>query len=269
MRKLLALTLIVFFATFLGCKEKSPEEKGKEALKAAAEKVPDAPDKVVTEAAKAVKEGNLVLLYAMLPASYQKDVQDVVKSVGANMDKDVYEKAFALLPKAVEALKGNEQFKPFVPAAEGALKIFKGAKLDTHAGLAAMDVAAFLGEHGKAITDLGWQIAEIAGEKDAKAKLEVTAKLKGEAGEKEATVEVTADGKTEEVKFVKIEGKWIPEDMSKEWKEGIEQAKKGVTEGLKGMMEQKEAIVQQIDAVGKALDEGKTDQIQQMMGAMF
>jgi hypothetical protein len=269
MKKLVAIAAVVFFASFLGCKEKSPEEQGKEALKAAAEKVPVSPDKVVTEAAKAIKEGNLVLVYAMLPDSYQADVQGLVKKIGENMDKEVYEKGFALLPKAVEAAKKAEQFKPFAPVAEGTVKLLTDAKLNTHDGLKAFDAAAFLNANGKAIMDLVWKGAERLGQKDAQKMLEVTAKLKGEAGEKEATVEITMGGKTKEEKFVKVEGKWIPEEMSKEWKKGIEDAGKNIEGALKGMTEKKAEIVAQIDAFGKMLDEGNVEQLQGMMGSMF
>ena len=243
--------------------------KEENARRAAAEKVPDSPEKVVTETARAIKEGDLLLVYAMLPDTYQADVQGLVKKIGANMDKEVYEKGFALLPKFVEAAKEAEQFKPFAPLAEGVVKLLTDAKLNTHDGLKALDAAAFLNANGKAIMDLVWTGAAMAGQKDARKMLEITAKLKGEAGEKEAIVEITVDGQTKEEKFVKVEGKWIPEGMSKDWKKGIEDAGKSIDGGLKGMTEKKVEIVAQIDAVAKMLDEGNVDQLMGMMGSMF
>jgi hypothetical protein len=269
MKRFIALTVVLTLALFAGCKEKSPEEKGKEALKEAAANVPDSPELVVVAAAKAFKDGNPLAVYAMLPASYQADVQGLVKKVGEGMDKEIYEKGFALLPKAVEAAKKSEKTKDFAPIAESVVKLLTDAKLNTHEGLKTLDVAAFLAANGKAIMDLGWTGAKMAGKEDAQKMLDITAKLKGEAGEKEATVEITMGDKTEEMKFVKIEDRWIPEDLSKDWKKGIEEAGKNVEEGLKGLTEKKAAIVAQIDGIAKMLEAGNVEQLEGMMGSMF
>ena len=46
-----------------------------------------------------------------------------------------------------------------------------------------------------------------------------------------ATVKISTEGEKDETeKFVEVEGKWIPKDMAREWKEGIAEAKKGLEE---------------------------------------
>jgi len=49
-----------------------------------------------------------------------------------------------------------------------------------------------------------------------------------------ATVKISTEGEKDETeKFVEVEGKWIPKDMAREWKEGIAEAKaRGLIESL-------------------------------------
>jgi len=255
------ITVVVLACAFLGCKEKTPEEKGKEALKAAAEKVPDSPDKVVTEAAKAVKEGNFVLIYAMLPDSYQKDVQGVVKKFAGKMDKELWEKAFALLPKVLEVAKKAEE-KPLeedqLAMAEAVLKMLTEAKLNTYDGLNAFDIPGFLATNQKAIHGLVLQFVE----KDEKGK-EILAMLdtvKAEVKETKddtATVEISMGKDKMPVPFVKVDGKWIPVMIQAEWKEIIEETMAGLDELPDFKDEkQKKQFALMIDSFGKALDGG-------------
>ena len=62
-------------------------------------------------------------------------------------------------------------------------------------------------------------------------------------------VSVTMAGDTEKVKMVKVDGKWIPLDLAKEWDEGIEEAKKGITEMAEELPKAKAEILSQLIAV--------------------
>ena len=263
MRKLLAMTMVVFVGCFfLGCKEKSPEEKGAAALKKV--EVPDAPDKVVTEAVAAVKAGDLIKLYAMLPDSYQKDIQGLHGKIAAKMDKEIYDKAFGLVPQALEVVGKNKDKMPVPPEAlemaGSFVKLLEGAKLTTHEGFKALNVAALLSEHGKALNDFGWKAAEMANKKgveEAKKMLEGVKAVAKDVKEDTATVEITMGENMMPVPFVKVEGKWIPKPLADEWKKGIEEAGKEIDEAMAKFEKSKEQVKTMLTGAEEALKKGE------------
>jgi hypothetical protein len=272
MRKLLALTMVVFVGCFfLGCKEKSPEEKGAEALKKV--EVPDAPDKVVTEAVAAVKSGDLIKLYAMLPESYQKDVQGLHGKIAAKMDKEIYDKAFGLLPQALEAVKKNKDKMPVPPEAlemaGGFITLLGDAKINTYDGFKALNVGALLAEHGKALSDFGWKAAAMADKKEVDKVNKMMDGIKAVAKdvkEDTATVEITMGEDMMPVPFVKVEGKWIPKPLADEWKKGIEEAGKEIEEAMGEFEKNKEQVKTMLTGAEEALKKGELPAIPGMGG---
>lgn len=279
----IAAVVILSFA-FVGCKEKSQEEKGKEALKAAAEKVPDAPDKVVLEAAKAVKEGELVLLYAMLPDSYQKDLQDMYNKIPSKVDGAMYAKVWTLLDKAFAAAKKNKDklaegapipIDQVIAPVEEFLTLAKECKLNDYEAMKTLNIAAFLADHGKKLADYGWKTAGIFKKEEVEMAKGMMDGIKAEAKDvkdAEATVAVTGGPEPIELKFVKVEGKWIPKDLADNWKEGIAEANKELDEGLAALEKNKEQINGFLTGAEGALtkfeESGKLEDLGPVMGAM-
>ena len=276
MRKFLAVMLVVMVGCFfVGCKDKTPAEKGAEALKKV--EVPDAPDKVVLEAAAALKEGNLIKIYAMLPDSYQKDVQTILGTVTAKMDKEIYEKVFALLPKLIEVVKKDEnlakQTGPFMPLVEEFVKLLETSKLNTYEGFKGLDVAGFLAEHGKAYNDFGWKVAMLMDKEEAEGTKKmldtVKAEVKGEIKDDAATVLVTIGDDSDEMAFVKVEGKWIPKDLADDWAKGKEKAAKNAEEAMAKFDESKDQIKAQLKGVEDALAKGDAGMLTGMAGMLM
>lgn len=276
MRKLLAVMLVVMVGCFfVGCKDKSPAEKGAEALKKV--EVPDAPDKVVLEAVAAMKEGNLIKIYAMLPDSYQKDVQTILGTVTAKMDKEIYEKVFALLPKLIEVVKKDEnlakQTGPFMPLVEEFVKLLETSKLNTYEGFKGLDVAGFLAEHGKAYYDFGWKVAiemDKEGAEGTKKMLDtVKAEVKGEIKGDAAIVLVTVGDDSDEMAFVKVDGKWIPKDLAENWAKGKEKAAKNVEEAMAKFDKNKEQVKLQLKGLENALAKGDAGMLTGMAGMLM
>lgn len=272
MKKLFAVSALAFFAVFGGCKEKSPEKRGQAALEQV--KVPDAPDRVVTEAAKALKEGNLIALYAMLPESYQKDLQGLVTKAVSKVDAQVYSKTWTIVDKTLAAVKKSEQKLAqgislpaiqVVAAQEEFIGLLKEAKLNDIEELKTLNIAAFLSEHGKKLSDLIWKIGETFAKKqiaEAKKMLDVTAEAK-DVKENEAVVVITQGERKLEVPFVKVEGKWLPKGLTKMWKRRIERANKRLDEALEQYdrgKEQARALLRSLDEALTRLDANGTPQ---------
>jgi hypothetical protein len=287
MKRLVALTVI--FALFLavGCKEKSSAEKGKEALKAAAAAVPDSADKVVLEAVKAVNEGNYVLIYAMLPDSYQADLQAMYKKLADKVDAEMYGKIWALLDKAFAAVKKNkdklaeagmfpkEMLDQGLTTAEQVFTLAKELKLNDATAMKGLDIAGFLAENGKKLHDFGWKTAEAFQKEEVAMAKQMMGTIKAElkeTKENEATVAITMGDKTKDEVFVKVEGKWIPKEMAEEWPKFKEEANKGIDEAIAQLDKNKDKInemLTQADAAVTAFEkDGNMEALAPLMGAM-
>jgi hypothetical protein len=234
------------------------------------DKVPDSADGVVKASIDAVKANEPGKIYAMLPASYHKDIQGMVKIVADGVDKETYNNAMNSIDKLIsgadkhkakllEQVVGMAKMKKEdVEAAFTELKtiwkILKDSGITTHAGLAKLDVGAFLKDNGKALVTSGRKIATMAGQaEDIKKFDEMAAKVKvevKEAGEDKTTLTLTTGEHKSEILFVKVEDRWIPEDLSKMWKPAMTEANKNLAEGLKEY-------------------EGKKDELKKMSAAML
>ena len=264
--KMLRTILVVLTALSLAltaCKDKGDEKKDDE-KKAGAVEVPEAPttaDGVVKESLKAVADKEPGKIFYMLPDSYQKDVQELKDMAFAKLDKETVDNALKAFGKIVAGLEKHkdkiiEGGLP-VPLPKEALglavdnivslwAVLKGAGLDTYDGWKTLDVGQFLLQHGKTIVTAGLEVAAKT-EEGAMIGM-VTAMVAGvsvdvqKTEDEETILLVGMDKDKKEMKFIKVEGKWIPEDLQKGWKEGVADAKKGLEEGLKEYEGQKEML---------------------------
>ncbi len=264
MRRLLAMSLMLVLAVGIaGCKKDG--EKKIEPPKLASE-----PDKLAQQMVDAAKTGDLHTIYFVLPESYQKDVQGLMAKLG-KIDAEVYNSAMALLPKAIAAAKKHkDKLAPMMGMATAMVpgmtpdKIFEAIDklyailekggLTKHETFAKLDVAQFLGNHGKAIFELAKP-----GFED---KLPMLDKITFEAKdvkEDGATLIVKMDGKKmEEVALIKVEGKWFPKEGADNWKKGIEEANKELDKMIAELEKNKEDIkkgIAQADEAIKKFDE--------------
>ncbi len=288
MKRLIALTVVLTLALFAGCKEKSPEEKGKEALKAAAEKIPDSPEKVALEATKAAKDGNYVLIYAMLPDSYQADLQAMYKKFADKVDPEMYNKVWAVAEKAIAAVKKNkdkiaeggmlpkEMLEQGLTTAEAVLALVKELKINDAATMKSLDFAAFLADNGPKLHEFGWKTAEAFQKEEAasvKGMMEsLKAELKGEIKDDKATVTITIGEEVQDTEFVKVEGKWIPADIAAMWPKFKEETNKNIDEALAEMEKNKDKmneLLTQAEAAVTAFEkDGNMEALAPLMGAM-
>jgi len=276
MRKLAFVVVLAVFGLMFGCKEKSLQEKGKEAL--AKIEVPATPDKVVTESIKAVKEGDLLKVYAMLPDSYQKDVQALVTKVTAKLDKETWDLAFKLLTHTLDVAK--KQKDKVAPMAQGMdiaqilgqadefMKLLTEATLNDFETVKGLDVAGFLAENGKKFSDYGWKIAAVYAKEDAEEAKKMLDGIKVEAGKVEGDkAEVAING--DNTKFVKVEGKWVPEDLAGEWKERMKEANEEVDGMLAGYDKNKARVTETMKKMDEALTKFETSgKVEDIMGAV-
>jgi hypothetical protein len=246
----------------------------------------DTPDAAFRLMQEAVQGGNFRVVWDSLPASYQKDVNDVIRTFGQNMDAALWRSGTGVVKKAVAVCKQKKEFilgHPALSAAPVGEEVISGnwdtvvALLDTIVNseltdlekLKTFDVEQFIAGTGtkisqqmvaltKALDGDGVRLDESFGEV-AMVPLQF-------AGAKFSTVSVAgdtavvrvekSDGETEELEVVRVDGKWVPKSMADQWAEGIAAAKGFLSTELKTQLqENKAAMMLPMTMVGGVLDQ--------------
>jgi len=284
----LILSLLAF--GLVGCGKKETEESKSgtaqtETGKKASKK--DAPDAMVREAAVAIHDAQPEALWAMLPASYQQDVNDVVKQFGTSMDEEVWAKGTALLPKVITILTEKKDiFLAYLAESDGEgtsdtaqtdsaqtgkrYQAFLAILTDVSKScilklefLRNPDMQAFLSEDGAPIIQKLVTFAEQPGllpTEDMDKFIQNRAKLKNikvtlveDKGDQAVVMTEIDDDKTT-VALTKVEGKWIPSDMAQDWKQNVTDIKATLTQMAAEIPQKKQQTLQSLTLVNTMLD---------------
>jgi formylglycine-generating enzyme required for sulfatase activity/tRNA A-37 threonylcarbamoyl transferase component Bud32/mono/diheme cytochrome c family protein len=213
----------------------------------------------VREVACGLADGQPVVLWRALPASYQKDLKSLIAEAADKIDPEVYDRAFVVLRKAAKLLKDKKQFildgewaknAPILEKNKIAevydivmemLETIVESNLSKHDLVKKADLERFLSgtavKLGSDATRLA-KACEMVQDNDPNLKraYEEWANLrnikikvlKAGASEVVLNIEVSDQTRTEEQVFVQIEGKWLPKEMVDGWADGITEARKGL-----------------------------------------
>lgn len=270
-------------------------------------KLPDAPDELIKAILKDLDNQDPRILWKALPAGYQKDVNSIVTDFAKKMDKDLWNKGFVILTKLTDVAKEKKKFifnsqmlsqivkqqklakekKQIDDAWDGVVAILNfvaTCQISKLENLNNFDGGKFVESmikdaksiDPKQIDRFKKMMMKYAADDDDKndSKEYSLTDVKVEkikADDKNATVKVTSpDGESEELKLVKVEGRWVPYEMSKEWKEMITDAKKSIS-GFSGleMKKQKPKILAMLAAAESGLDQLKNAKTQKEFDMIF
>ncbi len=209
--------------------------------------IPDSPEGTVLAVAEALQNNHAEILWTALPESYRADISEITKTFAEKMDPAVYDRAFAIVIRAVEVLDdrkdiilASETFKSTGANAEeirtglSNTQVFtetlKASEIATLAGLGSVDWEQFLATTGNTMIEHAAAIEAEGGENI----YNELASLKVE------TVDLTDDRATlrissktqepEDVEMAKVEGRWIPAEMADEWEQEMDEARQGLAE---------------------------------------
>lgn len=244
--------------------------------------VPDTPDGTVLAVAEEMANNNPGVLWDAMPSSYQDDVESVIHDAAAKMDAEVYDKGFVILEKLVEVLKDKRDFILSHPMVQSTLMamsltnqeelkqnwdeivefvaILAASEIRNLDSLQTIDVGAFLdGTGGKLMSQIE-KISQISSDTEFAKTWDkfknVEVDVKSTEGDK-AVIEVKTEGEAPWTgTLVKVEGKWIPEDVARDWKKNMDELKAQVA-GWSGMMgaEQKTMMMAQMAGIEAVLDQ--------------
>ena len=278
MKKTLFISAAVCSLALFSCGKKDTVDTG-------AEKKNLGPAETVQNWSKDMSDGRIASLWDALPASYQSDVSGVVTEFANNTDEEVYNESQKLMGSLTSLLKNKKdivlaiadkqipddkakaQIKDNYDTVLGLLGAVTDSDAKTLSGLKDLDIQKFLGAVQPHMKD----IMALAAEEnpDLKAITSMTTKLISEEGDT-AELEVSVDGDTENVKVVKVEDRWIPEDLQKDWAEGLAEAKKGINESSEMLTSNKEATLKTLKAIQKTVADLETASNEnEMMGKLM
>ena len=205
------------------------------------------PDAAVKAVLEGIERKELTALWQFLPASYQRDLQTLVRQTGERMDPEVWDRSMAVVRHAAQVMKSKEKWlqtpaanEPPVtgPAAQMGpvnyaqlaqlLELLADSELGRTETLKTLDLGAWTGKVGRPLLE---QISVFARRMPADPLARTLTGLQDlkfrsrDVKDDSATVEIVMPNESPvEVPYVKIDGKWIPVDLANGWIEGLGQA---------------------------------------------
>ena len=264
MKKFIYSGLLACSIVFTACNDKKEEDAGAAAAAEKANLGPLESVEAIRDDISAAKVGNI---WVALPESYRTDVEGLVHTFGENVDKDLYDKGIETAGQLNSLLKSKksiiielindnvppenqEQFKPAFKNWDNITDLLGSvlaSDLQSADRLKSADVAQFLADIEPQLKPL-LEAAKVASdgefEKFASAKL-------AKVSQDEDKAVLSLDG--EEVTFVKIEDRWLPEDMVNEWPKGIAEAKEALSNFDKMTPEDKQQALAMMTKIQEAI----------------
>lgn len=234
--KLLSLPLLTGALCFSACSEKSETS----AESAAAEfKIPEAPDAAIQYVVREISKGNGAALWQAMPASYQSDVNVIAQLAGTKIDAEIYNKIFSLVGRiggvldkqqefifntGLSADGGNEeqlaQIRASWPSIINLVEALTTSSISSAEGLQNFEGQAFFSETVSALLLNIDALAKLEAEREEPLLSDlIAAEVKYlEGTDTAALLEMSIPGQEVETQsFVKVEDRWVPQEMSDLW----------------------------------------------------
>lgn len=224
------------------------------------------------------------VLWTTLPASYQKDVRSLISDYADKIDPKLWDASFRLIGKAAKVCREKLDYilasedlaklreMPGVNAAYfsepehwelliSLVETIAKSDIATHAGLKKLDPEKFLATTGNKVAEACIKLAMAAGGDDAK-KAEHEWELfrhgkftLAHEDDHSATVKFEIEGKdANEIRLVKVEGKWVFAEMADQFEKAIAEAKAASAQ-VEVVSQQSEQFLQVAAVIETGLDE--------------
>lgn len=267
-----SLTLTVLFSLCVcaGCsKDEKPAGIGARAP-AATRPSPDTPDGAVLTMMDGLKHDHLEAFWEFLPASYHKDLNELVHAFAERMDPEIWSSTIGVLRKLAKLLKAQQAFLPR-PAGPGQPATDWGKLAEMLDTVLESDLADLKrlknADAGKIMAVTG---GRILGQLRAFSKLmkddsfsntidrlaDLKVNLIRSSGESATLTFEAAGEEPTETEFVRVEGKWIPQDLATEWvdKIGLYRAQLSTTLSAESFAENKPKYLELLALVNGVFD---------------
>lgn len=260
-RMLLWSSLVVYLAA-TGC-SKDPAPTGGGTASAPAPAVaakpspPDTADGAVRAIIEQLNQNHPEAVWDFLPASYQKDLNDLVHSFAEKMDPELWNRSVAAIHKVAGMLKSKKEFlAPEMNGVADVLETLLATDLADLEKLKTLDGGKLLAETAGKLFALLRKTGHHPFGDDMGIFNDVTVMLVHSQGDS-ATVALEFEGDLpHEYELVRIDGKWIPRVIAEGWIEQIGEARaRLVLLSPDNMAETKPQVLALFTALESALDD--------------
>ena len=257
-----------------GCGSGKPDSKL--GAKTAALPPPATADAAVMAVTKSLSEDKPESIWQALPASYQKDGNDLIAAFAKSCDPDIYNRSFGIAKKLVLVLQKKKDLiisHPMLAQTginsqslaqnwDGVVNVVSlvvNSELSDLNKVKTLDVEKFLAVTGSQLMKSAQELAKLApnAKVDMQASIaSVKATLVKTEGDT-ATVKMEVAGEApQETLFKQVEGRWIPKEMADEWKAGVARAKANLEKSAaSSKVENRELTLSQFKMVDGVLDQ--------------
>lgn len=217
---------------------------GKKAEEAAAVTIPDAPDAAIQTVITEFTKGNGAILWQAMPASYQSDVNTLAQLAGSKIDPEVYDNSFATIARLAEIVEQQQAFilnssfmedrsaeemaelEAALPLIVDLVEIITSSELASTNGLLNFNGQDFFNTTVSKFVQYAETLGQLTGDESLLSDYMDAVVSVVEADNLQATLLTTVPGQepTEQV-FTKVEQRWVPSEMARNWSAKIAEVK--------------------------------------------
>lgn len=246
---------------------------------------PEGPAESMQYLMQGVADQKMEVVWEFLPASYQSDVNGLAHQFADKMDPEIYNEMFAIAQRVAKLLQDKKEYilknkmlespktspeevaKYYDPSVD-ILASLANSDLSTIEKLKTFDGGKFLSTSGSQIAKDFATISGLMPQKEGdpgfieKLKQAKVTLVSAEGDQATIKIEVPGEQTKEEV-MVKVEDKWIPQTLAKNWKSKIESAQQSLDklkpEDITSKKDQAMAGFKQLNATLAQLENAKTE----------
>lgn len=246
---------------------------------------PEGPAESMQYLMQGVADQKMEVVWEFLPASYQSDVNGLAHQFADKMDPEIYNEMFAIAQRVAKLLQDKKEYilknkmlespktspeevaKYYDPSVD-ILASLANSDLSTIEKLKTFDGGKFLSTSGSQIAKDFATISGLMPQKEGdpgfieKLKQAKVTLVSSEGDQATIKIEVPGEQTKEEV-MVKVEDKWIPQTLAKNWKSKIESAQQSLDklkpEDMAAQKAQAMAGFKQLNATLAQLENAKTE----------
>lgn len=256
--------------------------------------IPDEPSAAIQTIADEMLTGNCSILWRVMPASYQADVNAIAQLAGAKVDPEIYDKSFGLVgrfAKVADKQKsfilntklGGEQSAEQVaeieaawPSIVGFVQTIATSSISSSAGLRAFDGQVFSEQTLPVLFKYSNDLAALSDEENPFGSLEFDSLKTVVSTDTTAVIEITfTNGDVETEDFAKVENRWVPAEMAINWSTQMADVKKQLeaisSEEMAKNKPQIMGMITMLDGILTELEKAETQEQfdQALRGAMM
>jgi len=212
-----------------------------------AAEIPTTPDGTVRAVAAGLADRHPEILWQALPTTYQKDISELTHAFADRMDPAVWEATFGLGRRLTGLLRdkkdiilassmleaageGREEVEGGWDEMVGSLDSFFASKVSDLDTMKTIDWEEYIATTGRELMNLAAEKSKADGDDTfdrefTQKLLQTRVEVVSTEGDNATLRMIAPDEDPEEMQLTRVEGRWVPTDMAKDWDQNVAEAR--------------------------------------------